>query len=196
MSETKKPAAGQQSLFAQALDEFSSRLLSTVAKDNLILSPFSVYSALSLTLQGARAATAAQMLSSLRLSSKTDALAGCAAMNEYTSLDSHTLAVFNAVYLDSSITLRPEFTSAVREAKASVVQKDFRNASEAARREINRDVELVTNSLIKGLLSAGTLGSLTRLVLVNAVYFKGSFVSCCFDSSVSLTQLSSSPPFL
>jgi serpin B len=52
---------------------------------------------------------------------------------------------------------------------------DFVTAAEAARKTINDWVENQTNSKIKNLIPEGVLDSMTRLVLTNAIYFKGNW---------------------
>jgi serpin B len=54
---------------------------------------------------------------------------------------------------------------------------DFRNATETARRTINDWVMKQTHNNIQELLSPGILDSYTRLVLTNAIYFKGDWAS-------------------
>jgi serpin B len=50
---------------------------------------------------------------------------------------------------------------------------DFQGKSEEARKDINQWVEEKTNAKIKDILGPGVLNPHTKLVLVNAVYFKG-----------------------
>jgi serpin B len=52
---------------------------------------------------------------------------------------------------------------------------DFITATENARKTINAWVEKKTNGKIKDLISPGVLDSMTRLVLTNAIYFKGNW---------------------
>ena len=52
---------------------------------------------------------------------------------------------------------------------------DFKNATEQARLTINSWVEQQTASKIKDLIQMGMLNQYTRLVLTNAVYFKGNW---------------------
>ncbi|NXV54585.1 ILEUA inhibitor, partial [Molothrus ater] len=56
---------------------------------------------------------------------------------------------------------------------AGLEQMDFLHAWEDSRKQINGWVEERTEGKIQNLLAEGTLDSLTRLVLVNAIYFKG-----------------------
>jgi serpin B len=54
---------------------------------------------------------------------------------------------------------------------------NFVKAAEQARQTINQWVERQTNGKIKDLISRGLLDSMTRLVLTNAIYFKGNWAS-------------------
>ena len=54
---------------------------------------------------------------------------------------------------------------------------DFAGATEASRLTINRWVEQKTADKIKDLLAQGSLSKLTRLVLTNAIYFKGDWAT-------------------
>ncbi|NWZ27331.1 SPB6 protein, partial [Asarcornis scutulata] len=58
---------------------------------------------------------------------------------------------------------------------AGLEQTDFKNASEDSRKQINGWVEEKTEGKIKNLLAEGIIDSMTRLVLVNAIYFKGNW---------------------
>ncbi|NWI62325.1 SPB6 protein, partial [Todus mexicanus] len=52
---------------------------------------------------------------------------------------------------------------------------DFKGAWEDSRKQINSWVEEKTEGKIQNLLAEGVLDSQTRLVLVNAIYFKGNW---------------------
>uniref|UniRef100_A0A3P9C3A7 Serpin B6 n=1 Tax=Maylandia zebra TaxID=106582 RepID=A0A3P9C3A7_9CICH len=58
---------------------------------------------------------------------------------------------------------------------AELESVDFKGNAEEARVHINSWVEKQTQDKIKDLLSQDAVGSLTKLVLVNAIYFKGSW---------------------
>ena len=57
-----------------------------------------------------------------------------------------------------------------------VMPVDFRSAAEAARQQINEWVEQQTNKRIKDLMGPGSVSPATRLVITNAVYFKGEWL--------------------
>ena len=54
--------------------------------------------------------------------------------------------------------------------------------AEKSRAAINQWVEKQTNKKIKNLIAPGVIGPLTKLVLVNAIYFKGDW-EVKFDKS-------------
>ncbi|NXC49287.1 SPB6 protein, partial [Penelope pileata] len=58
---------------------------------------------------------------------------------------------------------------------AGLEPTDFKNASEKSRKEINDWVGEKTEGKIQKLLAEGIINSMTRLVLVNAIYFKGNW---------------------
>ena len=58
----------------------------------------------------------------------------------------------------------------------SITPMDYVNARETARKQINAWVEDKTKDKIKDMLQPMDLNELTRLVLVNAIYFKGDWV--------------------
>uniref|UniRef100_A0A8C1Q0E4 Serpin B6 n=1 Tax=Cyprinus carpio TaxID=7962 RepID=A0A8C1Q0E4_CYPCA len=59
--------------------------------------------------------------------------------------------------------------------KAELEEVDFKKKSEAARVNINNWVEKNTQEKIKNLLPQGSVSDATKLVLVNAIYFKGNW---------------------
>ncbi len=61
--------------------------------------------------------------------------------------------------------------------KTEITSLDYARQSEKACRIINTWVEDKTRSKIKEIIQPGILDALTRLVLVNAIYFKGKWKS-------------------
>jgi len=90
-------------------------------------------------------------------------------------VDQYEIRVANALWGEKTYPFRKEFIETVHEHydTGGVFPVDFRKASEAARLEINGWVEEQTNERIKDIIPPGALDETTRLVLTNAIYFKG-----------------------
>ncbi|MEX0704772.1 MAG: serpin family protein [Planctomycetales bacterium] len=148
---------------------------------NLFYSPYSISTALAMTYAGADGETATQMARALRFDLPADKLHP--AYRELTGLiqpdtsaaDAHyTLKVANRLWGQQGYDFRPEYLRLTREQyRAELAQLDFRQQPEQARKAINDWIEQQTERKIKDLIPAGALDSLTRLVLTNAIYFKG-----------------------
>ncbi|XP_058687095.1 uncharacterized protein LOC131575525 [Poecile atricapillus] len=145
---------------------------------NVFFSPFSISSALSMVLLGSKGSTEAQISKVLSLSSTQDA------HNGYQSLLSeindpntkYILRTANRLYGEKTLEFLPSFIeSSQKSYHAGLEQMDFQHAWEDSRRQINGWVEERTEGKIQNLLAEGILNSLTRLVLVNAIYFKGNW---------------------
>lgn len=156
---------------------------------DLFFSPYSVSSALAMTYAGARHETARQIAATFhfglpdeRLHAAFGALvglingpspgAGAAPARPY------ELVTANALWGDRGDTFLPAFLDLTRkDYGAGLRQVDFRNAHDAARREINAWVEGQTRERIRDLLGPGDVDASTSLVLTNAIYFKGAWAS-------------------
>ncbi|KAA0201911.1 hypothetical protein HAZT_HAZT004889 [Hyalella azteca] len=169
------------SLNAFTLDMY--KVLSEKAPDkNLFFSPLSVMTALSMTLMGAKQTSRDQLAVALKLhphSNDAVKTAFAAALDAFNKIPEgvqklYELHVANNMYVSHKLDLQQEFSDALTQhfqAAAKVV--DFGGQTEAVRQEINQAVEEATKNKIKNLIPEGILDALTRLVLVNAVYFKG-----------------------
>jgi serpin B len=162
---------------------FALELYHALRKDdgNLFLSPYSISTALAMTYGGARGDTALQMAETLhfcldqkqlhpafaRLRSELNAVQkkGGVQLHTANSLWPHKDYPFLKEYL----ALTKKFYG------ASIRSVDYKTASEKARTRINGWVEKETEDKIKDLIQPGVLTPLTRLVLVNAIYFKGNW---------------------
>jgi serine protease inhibitor len=92
-------------------------------------------------------------------------------------IDPYELAIANALWGERSCPFRRAFVDRLTKYYGTdgVVVCDFASNCEAERRRINAWVEDRTKDRIKELLAEGMLDPLTRLVLVNAIYFKGNW---------------------
>ncbi|XP_051721310.1 leukocyte elastase inhibitor-like isoform X2 [Ctenopharyngodon idella] len=88
----------------------------------------------------------------------------------------YVLSVANRLYGEQSYQFVEKFLNdAKRYYEAGLEAVDFKTKSEAARVNINKWVEKKTQEKIKDLLPQGAVDAMTRLVLVNAIYFKGNW---------------------
>ncbi|XP_034998524.2 leukocyte elastase inhibitor [Hippoglossus stenolepis] len=86
----------------------------------------------------------------------------------------YSLSVANRLYGEQSYQFVEDFIGETRKHyNAELESVDFKTGFEAARLKINGWVEEQTQDKIKDLLLKGTLHDMTRMVLVNAIYFKG-----------------------
>ena len=144
---------------------------------NVFFSPYSISSALAMTYAGARGPTATQMATVLRFPFEGDRLhrSLAAVTGKVKAAARHAdLRVANALWPQAGFPITPDFQSiAQRRYGAGLEALDFRRAPEKARVTINTWVEQQTDDRIKELLPEGVLTPSTRLVLTNAIYFKG-----------------------
>ncbi|KAK5930352.1 hypothetical protein CgunFtcFv8_026590 [Champsocephalus gunnari] len=91
---------------------------------------------------------------------------------------SYILKLANRLYGENTANFLPKFLAATQKYyKADMKAVDFIGAAEACRAEINGWVEQQTENKIKDLLKSGTVTPMTRLALVNAIYFKGNWMN-------------------
>ncbi|MGH9590902.1 MAG: serpin family protein [Terracidiphilus sp.] len=144
---------------------------------NLFFSPESISVAFAMAYAGARGQTAAEMAKAFhftlpqpRLQPAMGAL--LAEMNApHKNCELH---VANALWAQKDRNFLPDYLKLVQDNYGAAFHRvDFSTAPEAARGDINRWVEQQTNDKIENLIAPGVLTPATRLVLTNAIYFKG-----------------------
>ncbi|HPR83723.1 MAG TPA: serpin family protein [Pontiellaceae bacterium] len=149
-------------------DDFAFKLYGQLrtAEGNLFFSPASIESALAMTREGAAGNTLRQM--SLLLPEAS------AFPNTGTNV---TLESANAIWVDKQFPILAKFQSAVQgKYGAEIRPADFAGQPEIERGTVNRWVEEKTRDKIKNLLAPGSVTPDTRLILVNAIYFKGDWL--------------------
>lgn len=157
---------------------------------NLVYSPYSIILTLAMARQGANGTTATEMDRVLHAPQPAPLTldAGFAALNSALSANYLTtpssdakqpvLRIADSLWAQKDLVLRSSFTDALSTyfgAEPHLV--DFRGATEAARVEINKWISDRTNAKIPQLLAQGTLDTLTRLVLANAIYLKANWLT-------------------
>jgi len=147
---------------------------------NLFYSPYSVALALAMTYAGAAGQTAQQMAQALhytlppaRLHPAFDALDLALASRAQDAMGQGLrLQVADTLWGDVSMTFRSAFLDTLAvDYGAGLQVADFAGAPEPARAAINGWVSDRTNQKIPELLPVNSIDSMTRFVLVNAIYF-------------------------
>ena len=149
---------------------------------NLIFSPNSISTALAMTYAGARADTESQMADVLHFDLSQDRLhPAFSALIERLhgrKQKGTEVRVANRLWGQTGYEFLPAYLQVTKQQyNAELGQVDFIQQTEAARQAINTWVEEQTNDKIKDLIPAGVLNEMTRLVLTNAIYFKGDWTS-------------------
>ena len=155
---------------------------------NLFFSPYSISTALAMTYAGARDATAGQMAKTLHLPieqgkalDSNDRLgAAFGILQQALKADpkekGYELSVANALWGQRGYEFKKQFLDPVEaDYDGRFSELDFAGEAELARKTINDWVEKKTKNKIKELIKPGALGRDTRLVLTNAIYFKGAW---------------------
>lgn len=183
-----QPPAGSAEKGAAAVRAFTADLTAKLLADdagNLVCSPFSVALALGMTANGAVGATQREMVTTLAFDDIDGLDAGLAAVVRLAEsrAGARTDAMGNSyeIALDSANSLWPQRGSEFQQPFLDAVAKwfgaglhtvDYAADAEAARVAINRWTSDRTHEKIPKLIPEGVLSAATRLVLVNAVYFK------------------------
>lgn len=154
--------------------------------DNFFFSPYSISTALAMTYEGAREKTAEEMQSVFHFSEDNDVRRPAFARiyNEINKKDKeYKLHTANALWAQKDYQFLDEYLSATeRYYGGKVTNLDFVGETEKSRQIINTWVEDQTNNKIKDLIPSGVIDPATRLILTNAIYFKGTWV-LQFDKS-------------
>ncbi|XP_055916247.1 serine protease inhibitor 42Dd-like isoform X4 [Eupeodes corollae] len=164
--------------FAQNSAQFSVEFYNALAAlnegKNIIFSPFSIQTCVAMAYAGATGETAEEMASGLKLVENDRALVGESFKGVLDSYaNSKLLKIANKLYVQEGHEIKPEFNKiAVESFNSSSEAINFADSAPAAK-SINNWVEEKTNNKIKDLISPDSLDSMTRMVLVNAIHFKG-----------------------
>ena len=150
---------------------------------NLFLSPYSVSTALAMTYAGARGETERQMADVLHFTLGQEQLHPAFAVLESSVKAAGdglgcTIHVANSLWGQQGYGFLEEFLALNnKHYSAGFREVDFVRATEQARQTMNTWVAQQTQQIIKELLRKGDLDPADVLVLTNAIYFKGDWVS-------------------
>ncbi|HLN19794.1 MAG TPA: serpin family protein [Bacteroidales bacterium] len=171
-----------------ALDIFR-RIAAASGEENIIISPLSISTALSMTVNGAGGTTRQAMMEALKL----DGISNDVLNQSYkelikalTTVDRRVaIKIANSVWTEKTFTARKQFIDALNnfyDAEA----RSFDKSDPGAAAAVNRWIEDNTSGLIKNMLDR--IDPDAVMLLINAIYFKGQW-----QSEFNITKTSDAP---
>lgn len=184
------PAAiqGDAAAVVAANNQFATDVLHKQPAGNSIFSPFSISTALAMLDAGAAGNTDAQLRAALHFTLPGDQAhaaygALLASLDTGRSYGAYTLATADRLFGQQGFGFVPAYlTTTKTDYHAELMPLDFESAPDASRTTVNQWVASQTDGKIPELFQPGSIDSSTRLVLANAIVFKGNWDNQ-FDAS-------------
>ncbi|XP_073393476.1 serpin-Z2B [Physcomitrium patens] len=165
--------------------QFTVDLYKTLVKgkesENVVLSPLSVDLALAMLTAGAKGPTREQISKCIKLP-QGKPLHDFSSHLRKTVLSNQQgdggpeLALANRLWVEQSVKLKPAFQKILQESYGSeAASVDFISKAAEALAKVNKWAKDETHGKIENLLPAGSVDHDTRVVLANALYFKGAW---------------------
>ncbi len=150
--------------------------LSKKEDGNIFFSPYSISAAFAMVYEGAMGKTAKEIQDVFYFPEKNVLRANFARIynkiNEYNK--DYTMRTGNALWVQQNYPILEDYLDRVEKYYGGkAANLDFMREAEKSRQTINSFIEEQTNEKIKNLLPPGSVNTLTRLIITNAVYFKG-----------------------
>ncbi|PKL91657.1 MAG: hypothetical protein CVV21_06425 [Candidatus Goldiibacteriota bacterium HGW-Goldbacteria-1] len=151
------------------------------AAGNVLFSPFSIYTCMGMAYEGAKGATASEIQNvfhyqideAVRHESFDGMISTINAPGKQ-----YQLSTSNNIWVEQTMPLLTLYSDVLTTYyHADSQNMDFLNSPEASRLYINTAVENQTAGIIKNLIPDGSVGSDTKLVLTNAIYFKADWLN-------------------
>lgn len=171
--EVKATVAGNTAFALDLYQKLKSR------PGNLFFSPYSISVSLAMTYAGARGQTEIEMAKVLHFNlgqSNLPAAFGelTERMNRIQRWNRITLKIANSLWCQQNYSFAKPFLNVVHKFyRAEARQVDFIHSPQAAAREINGWIKRQTSGKIEGVVEPGQFTASTRLMLCDAIYFKG-----------------------
>ncbi len=162
-----------------ANNQFAFNLYSELEKEgNVFYSPYSISTALAMTYEGAKGQTAEEIKDVFNYPENNVLRQNSAAIynNINNNNDKYELKTGNALWAQHDYPFLDDYTTRVENYYGGkVANLDFKKETEKSRQTINSFIEKQTNDKIQDLIPEGVLSPMTKLVLTNAIYFKGTW---------------------
>lgn len=183
MADDTNATAESVSTLVESLNDFSFNFynqIGTSEDGNVFFSPYSIFTALSMAYEGAKGNTSAQMKDVLNILQNDSAMLGSFGriynlLNQ--NQDGYTISTANAFWAHEDYEFLQNYLHLLQNFyMAEANELDFGNNVEAAE-TINNWIEEQTHDKIKDMIDSSVLSEMTKLVLTNAIYFKGLWAS-------------------
>jgi serpin B len=183
LADDTNATAESVSLLVDSLNDFSFNFYNKIAsteEGNIFFSPYSIFTALSMAYEGASNNTAVEMQNVLNILQNDSSTLGSFGkiynlLNQ--NQEGYKISTANAFWVNQDYTFLNKYLGLLKDFyMAEGNNLDFSNNVEAAE-IINSWIEDKTNDKIKDMIQPDMLSDLTKLVLTNAIYFKGQWKS-------------------
>ena len=174
--------------FVKGNNQFSIELYQQLSKENgnLFFSPISISVILAMICAGAERKTKKEIKEVFHFKTKEKELGiyFSKLVKELKNISNCEISIANALWIQKGYKLKKEFLDITKKFyDASCNKINFK--SEESREIINKWVEKKTKGKLKELIGKGSITSLTRFILINAVYFNGEW---CYQFDKELTK--------
>jgi serpin B len=179
MAQTPPAITPDQAAVAEGNNAFAVDLYGQLRKQdgNLFFSPESISTAFAMAYAGARGSTASQMANTLHFTLPPDRLhpaMGALLSSLNAAHPGYRLHVADALWAEKDFTFLDDYLKLTSsDYGAGFNRVDFKGSPESVRQTINQWVAEKTEDKIKDLIPPRAISPATRLVLTNAIYFKG-----------------------
>ena len=165
----------------ESVSKFAFDFYKYVSKDkneNVVFAPFSLTPAFGMVALGSKAETAKQMSQvfyfPLNEPSFHTAMGKLQTKIQKDAGSAVDICITNRVWMEETFKVNRQYKKSLQKSyNAKVALTSFIAQPEPSRVKINKAIEADTKNYIKDLLPEGSITDLTRLVLTNAIYFKG-----------------------
>lgn len=165
----------------ESVSKFAFDLYKHISMDkgeNVVFAPFSITPAFGMVTLGAKDETEKQLLQVFRFPDNQPSLhVNLGKLQRTIQHDAHSsidISITNRVWMEKTYRVNPSYRRSLQKFYgAKVAPADFTRNPEMSREKINKTVQADTKNYIKNLLPQGSVTGVTRLVLTNAIYFKG-----------------------
>ncbi|KAK6967366.1 antitrypsin-like isoform X1 [Biomphalaria glabrata] len=181
----------QQLALSSASSDFSQRLYQKVAlnEPSIVYSPYSIHSALTMTSLGARGDTETEMKNTLGITSLGNSVHTIykELIEQINSVTDVELNTANAIFVNPDFQIVPKFTRDTTESYSAQTANIDLSANGGPEKPINDYVSNKTKNIIQNILLPGTIDDDTVMLLINTIFFNGTWEST-FDEHQTRNQ--------